>query len=80
MNSLNNLYQSRVYSFLILLILNILIGVLLIYYISNDITKPLNSLIEKINQIIVGNYNEEIIYDSNIDELNTISSKFNILS
>ncbi|WP_373601174.1 sensor histidine kinase [Paraclostridium bifermentans] len=83
MNSLNNLYQSRVYSFLILLVLNILIGVLLIfliYYISNDITKPLNSLIEKINQIIVGNYNEEIIYDSNIDELNTISSKFNILS
>ncbi|MGL5753034.1 MAG: sensor histidine kinase [Paraclostridium sp.] len=83
MNDVSNLYLTRNRNIFILVLLNIFIGILLsftIYYLSKEITKPLNSLIKNINEIINGNYNKKLHYFSNIDELNIITSNFNIMS
>ncbi|MBX7286890.1 HAMP domain-containing sensor histidine kinase, partial [Clostridium chauvoei] len=43
-------------------------------------TKPLSILSDNIDEIIRGNFNKKLSYSSNIEELNTISTNFNIMS
>ncbi len=63
MNNLDNLYNDRIKSIFTLIKLNVVIGVFLlfiIYLISIEITKPINNLIDSMEDIIEGNYNKKI--------------------
>lgn len=78
-NDLDSLYKDKFQSYSNLIKLNIIGGILLliiIYFISHDITKPIYSLIDSMNEIINGNYNKKFQHKSNIYEINEISNNF----
>ncbi|MBX7317011.1 HAMP domain-containing histidine kinase [Clostridium chauvoei] len=82
-NNIDSLYTTQNNNIIILLELNflfILVFLFIIYLISFDITKPLSILSDNIDEIIRGNFNKKLSYSSNIEELNTISTNFNIMS
>ena len=83
MNNLDNLYKDRINSFFTLIKLNVVIGILLlfiIYLISIEITRPINKLIDSMEDIIKGNYNKKFTYKSNIFEINSISNNFSLMN
>ena len=83
MNNLDNLYNDRIKSIFTLIKLNVVIGVFLlfiIYLISIEITKPINNLIDSMEDIIEGNYNKKFTYKSNISEINSISNNFSLMN
>lgn len=82
-NNIDSLYNTQNNNIIILFELNflfILIFLLIIYLISSDITKPLSILSNNIDEIIKGNFNKKLSYSSDIKELNTISTNFNLMS
>lgn len=77
------LYESRLHNYLSLFKLNILVGVILliiIYLIAVDITKPISLLIGNIDDLINGKFINKLDYTSNIKELNSISTNFNLMN
>lgn len=82
-NNLDNLYKDKLKEYSILIKLNIIGGIFLlviIYFISDDITKPIYSLISSMNEVINGNYNKKLKYKSNIYEINEISNNFSLMN
>ena len=82
-NNLDELYSAKFKSYSTLIKLNIIGGLFLliiIYFISHDITKPIYSLIDSMNEIINGNYNKKLQYKSNIYEMNEISKNFSMMN
>ena len=83
MYNLDSLYNDKYDSYLTLIKLNVVIGILLlvvIYLISDEITKPIYSLINIMDEIINGNYNKRFKYTSNIYEMNEISNNFSLMN
>ena len=81
--NLENLYNGKYNSYATLVKLGLVIGIFLliiIYLISDDITKPMYSLIRDMNEIINGNHNKKFEYNSNIYEINEISKNFSIMN
>ncbi|MEG0295083.1 MAG: HAMP domain-containing sensor histidine kinase [Clostridium sp.] len=79
----NYLFESKLNNYLSLFKLNILVGIILliiIYLIAVDITKPISLLIGNIDDIINGNFIKKLDYTSNIEELNSISTNFNLMN
>ena len=73
MNNLDHLYKDRIKSLFTLIKLNVVMGIFLlfiIYLISIEITKPINNLIYRMEDIINGNYNKKFTYKNNIFEIN----------
>lgn len=82
-NNIESLFEDKRKNYFTLINLNIIIGfflLLIIYIISDEITKPISSLMESMDKIIEGNYNEKLNYKSNIQEINSISKNFILMT
>lgn len=82
-NNIESLFKERSKNYFTLIKLNIIIGfflLIIIYIISDEITKPINSLMEGMNKVIDGNYNKKLNYKSNIKEIDSISKNFILMT
>lgn len=82
-NNFEKLFSDKISNLKMLMKLNLIFLFILligIYLFSSDLTRPIHLLANSIEGIIKGDYFKELSYSSNIDEFNSISSSFNLMT
>lgn len=78
-NNAKNIAAKATYSTILLSIGIILIGLILVLYLTEEIVKPIHILIEKIKKISEGYYDQKLEVEGN-DEIANLAYEFNIMS
>ncbi|KOA20851.1 alginate biosynthesis sensor protein KinB [Clostridium homopropionicum DSM 5847] len=78
-NNAKNIAAKATYSTILLSIVIILIGLILLLYLTEEIVKPIHILIEKIKKISEGYYGQKLEVEGN-DEIANLAYEFNIMS
>ncbi|MDO5292530.1 MAG: HAMP domain-containing sensor histidine kinase [bacterium] len=81
-NQIEDVYQERNNYFILLFIYNIIssfVAIIVIYFFTDTITRPLYAFIKNINEIINKNYSYKLKKESSIKEIQDLTDSFNIM-